>query len=221
MGRPLEASEWFERCSADLGLQEVERLEARAAARYLVALRGHLRVVGGTPGERILIDGELRGELPLDDPLELEPGTHRIEVIDNAGEAYFYNVELEGGGRSRVNVSLRDDSGPNIRDRRRVPRWAFWTTLALSLAVTVVAGVAIGYDLDLSRYHGSEAQADQWRLTSAILGGVAGGGLAATLIMIPYLRPRDRGEASHTLIGPRADAPSWLGVSLQTSRFSP
>jgi hypothetical protein len=195
-GQDDEAASWLDRCAADLDVPAADRAAARGEARVLSSRRGALTLRGAADGERLLVDGELAATLPLDEPLSLAQGEHRIEVLDAAGGRRVVTVEVFGGRRRTIDLSIQPEprSRPDT-DRRRVPRWALWTTLALSLATAAGAVVAYAYDLDFSRSSASQDQAGQARLASAILAGVAGAGLAVTLVLIPYLRPRPSAEA--------------------------
>jgi formylglycine-generating enzyme required for sulfatase activity len=82
-------------------LEQGFRVEDRAGQRFrfrLARLPGRLRIdAGDAGGVRVLVDGEERGETPLQ-PLELEPGRHAVRLESPRYRPFETIVEVEGAG---------------------------------------------------------------------------------------------------------------------------
>jgi len=82
-------------------LEESFRVEDRAGQAFhfrLARLPGRLRIdTGSATGVRVLVDGEERGETPLE-PLALEPGPHAVRLESPRYRPFESLVEVEGRG---------------------------------------------------------------------------------------------------------------------------
>jgi hypothetical protein len=102
------------------GAEELRELAADLAAALgrtgaaNVALATRLDVESVPSGARVVVDGELRGQTPLE--LELEPGVHEITVEHDGFVAKVHRLEFEEGVTKSLSVRLdeqaRDHRGP-------------------------------------------------------------------------------------------------------------
>ncbi len=80
----------------------VECLELREKARTSLA---YVRVTGTPIGARVLVDGELRGKLPLSGPVEVDPGAR--DVVLRLGDlSVSTRIVLQGGQTMEARLNL-------------------------------------------------------------------------------------------------------------------
>ena len=70
------------------------------------ALTGLLRLDGLPNGARIYVNGALRGKAPMDHPMELKTGKHRVTVEHAGAEPWGKTVSITSGELTRVPVSM-------------------------------------------------------------------------------------------------------------------
>jgi len=190
LGRRATAILWLQRCAEDENLPADERHRARDEARFLLLERGTLLILDDLPGAHLQIDEQPAGDLVLHQEISLTPGPHRVELVTTEGERFNETVEITGGRRLRVMLAEHRDQPVTRGSTERLQvTWPFWVTLTVTVATLIGAGVALGYDIHLSRGPDTDA-ADQATLATGILSGVFGVGLAALFILIPYTYPR-------------------------------
>ena len=63
-------------------------------------------LVEGDGGATVHVDGKLVGVLPLDEALELEPGTRSVAVTANGYEPHQSEVTIERGGEAKLAIDL-------------------------------------------------------------------------------------------------------------------
>lgn len=106
---------------------ESHRAPMVEAFELVVTRVGRLEVRGGEPGAEVLVDGEVRGTLPLSGPLFLEPGTVVLRVRAEGFEALERSVTLTAGQLARESITLRPaaaepPSPPEEPDAVEAPR---------------------------------------------------------------------------------------------------
>jgi len=94
---------------------------------------------GAPDGARVFVDGVLIARTPLEVPLSMSPGQHRIEVVARGSEPFTQNLSLASGEHKRVLV----DVGPALPRKRDKTYLAIGVpALALGLGMEVMAIVA-------------------------------------------------------------------------------
>lgn len=200
--RLVSAVFWLNRCAESEGVDEVRRAEAAAEAEALSLRNGSVRVHGAPSGQAISVDGSPR-HLSDDDVLALPAGGHRLAYTDSAGRVREVQVEVVGG--AEVEVDLNEPE-PGTAERqeaqlRRPRRFPFW--LMLGATVLTGGGAIAAWAVEGNLIDQLELErADQAGLAAAVLMGVAGACLAATVILIPYVfnRRGARGARSTALV---------------------
>jgi hypothetical protein len=94
---------------------------------------GVLKVRSPEPGVRALVDGKLRGMLPVE--LRLPAGPHRIELRKEGFETVTTSAVVEAGKEKVVTAQI--DEEPEFYER-----WWFWTGVGVVVAGTVTATIA-------------------------------------------------------------------------------
>ncbi len=111
MGRPVEASEHFERYLRESGEVAPERrAEVERALGQARAALGQVRVEG-PPGSMIFLDGASMGQTPLSRPAEVNPGPHIVELRHPDGSVQEERVEVERGGSVTVHSRPGEEAG--------------------------------------------------------------------------------------------------------------
>lgn len=92
------------------------------------ALTGMLRLDGLPGGARVYVNGALRGKAPMDDPMELKTGKHRVTVEHRGAEPWGKTVSITSGELTRVPVTMA------LEQQQRSTIW-----LGLGIASAVLA----------------------------------------------------------------------------------
>ncbi len=181
-GNLEEAEQWLGRCVEHTDLSASERDWARAEARHLSHQSGQLILQSERPLSSVIIDGEHHPEASAGAAITLRAGPHEVEVTDNEGTRTVRQAEVLPAAEVVLNLG----ESPADQSVRGVRSWVLWTTLAT--AVLALGGAVATFVVDIRRSQdiGSEA-ARSWEITSAALSGVAGAGLAATFVLIPFV----------------------------------
>jgi hypothetical protein len=87
-------------------LSDADRQQISSAASALRRTLGNIDVSGDVSG-MLLIDGRVRGTLPLIAPVHVRPGAHAIRVIKEGWEPFESTVTVERGQTIPVDVKLR------------------------------------------------------------------------------------------------------------------
>ncbi|XXY52599.1 PEGA domain-containing protein [Sorangium sp. So ce269] len=187
LGRYRDAAEHLARyvreIAEDATSTAVER--ERGAAMYAEAQGkvGTLVVRTDVDGAQVLVDGALRGQTPLADPLFVEPGTHTISVRHEDYETKDMTVQLGAGGTIENGLELTRKTGSAPAQKRLDP------TLAPP------AGGA-------EAYAGAEENAGGPR-TALLIGGAATAGAAAVagvvFTLVANAKGSDAGERRNAL----------------------
>lgn len=169
LGRLTEAAAYY-----DLFLRQAAR---RAPAEIITAARGSLDELQGKlaqvmldcPGKAMVeVDGHEVGHTPLEQPIYLVPGRHRI-VASVAGRPRLQQDRVfRAGERVQLSVPWEVDAGDpatghaeangHVHVRRSKTIWAY-TSLGLGLACAVTASILFGVGL-----HQGDAAHEQYRL---------------------------------------------------------
>jgi hypothetical protein len=128
---------------------EIEEVRNTTAQRV-----GHFRAVGDPSGAEVILNGQVVGTLPMENPKTLEAGTYVLEV----NKAGFYRlrrpISVPGGVLTRETVELNERTGgtpdpndPNSGTPAEPPSfWASsgmtWTLAGVAAAAGVTSGVA-------------------------------------------------------------------------------
>ena len=164
LGRRTEAAVYFERFL--LNASKAPRAVAREAKRRLRHLRrklGWVKVTCMVEGAAILVDGVSVGHTPMDLPLYVTPGRHRITLQQKgffpkvkkftiaAGKRKALDFLLDpvakpgAGGEQLINTAL----DPTLKKRRRTK--TILALAALGTGVALTAGAAALYGVGLSK----------------------------------------------------------------------
>jgi hypothetical protein len=149
--------QWLERFAADAPASDTASVTA-----VMADLRGYigtLTVAVDRPGATVRVDGVDAGTTPLPGPIDIEVGTHRVEVelpgfvAESRSPAVLsgQNVELAfvlvpRPAADPPNVPPPDDgsaSGAAVADRGLDAVW-FWTSLGTGVALGIAGGVTAG-----------------------------------------------------------------------------
>lgn len=133
---PARAVEAFERYLSEGGgeVEAERRAEVESELRGLRLLVGALEVEVDEAGAEIEVDGRLRGRTPLEQPLWLAPGDHRVVVVGSRTETR--RVRVGAGGTETLSVKL---AAPSTVDVPTVQSGG--TPVGLRTAAWVAAGV--------------------------------------------------------------------------------
>ena len=108
-------------------------------------------MVKGPKGGQVTVDTREIGTLPLDAPLELAPGVHRVAVVHNGRTAFALEIDLDRAEARTLDATLY----------MSVQRKVGWGLLGAGAAGLITGGVLTGVALDAQ----SRAQAiDQKRV---------------------------------------------------------
>lgn len=100
---------------------------------------------GAPDGARVFVDGVLVARTPLEVPLQLTPGRHRLEVVAKGVEPWQQNLTLDSGEQRRVLV----DVFPSVQVRDKTYLAIGIPSLALGIGMEIMAIVAINKTEDL------------------------------------------------------------------------
>jgi len=197
LNKPIEASRHYQRCldegagETKLG-DQVKRTLGRMKARV-----ARVEVLSPGKGGTVRVDGRTQGAAPT--TVELNPGSHVVEVRRPGAKSASATLKLLGGERRTVTLAPLDvavtaeptpTSAPTTvdRPRRRLSQVWFWTAAGLTAALAVTTTVLGVQTLQLkSDYEDDPTQQkadDFWsrrRLTNVLLGATlaaAAGGTA-------------------------------------------
>jgi hypothetical protein len=200
--------------------REISRLES---------LIGQLELICPIGGAVVMVDGERRGQTPLDEPITVDLGKHELLVKRGAREIHRELVRVGGGLTVTVEVSAREDeelpdqepdSAP-VDEEKGGRVWA-WVALGVGGAAAVGAGVTGGIatsmesDLEKQCDNGvcAEDRRDEIEKTRAlatatdVLIGVAAAGVA-TGVLLFFLEPGSKeDEGSRISVVPAATSRS-------------
>ncbi len=79
---------------------------ASAAIEELAKIVATVHIEGAADGAGVAVDGETVARAPLESPLLLNPGRHRIEVTEEGFEPFTKEVAVVAGDRLDLSVSL-------------------------------------------------------------------------------------------------------------------
>ena len=146
LGRKVEAILALERALAESPDAELRgRVEGKLADLRDEVAKGSLILLVEPAGAKVLIDGKPRGEAPLP-PLELPPGTYRVDVEHPDYYAEERSVRIEGGRQTTAKVVLNplpkvEEEGPPL------PPWYDstwgWVTAGTGLVSATVAAALL------------------------------------------------------------------------------
>ena len=93
---------------------------------------------GAPDGARVFVDGVLVARTPLEVPLQLTPGKHRLEIVARGAEPWDQNLTLSSGEQRRVLV----DVYPATKERDKTYLAIGIPALGLGLGLEIMAIVA-------------------------------------------------------------------------------
>ncbi|AUX29208.1 MULTISPECIES: PEGA domain-containing protein [Sorangium] len=161
LGRYRDAAEHLARyvreMAEDATSTAAERRRGAAMYAEAQAKVGTLVVRTDVDGAQVFVDGALRGQTPLADPLFVEPGTHTISVRHEDYETKDMTVQLSAGGtiENGLELTKRAGSAPppklpattvaplarGAEEHARGPRTALLIGGAATAGAAAVAGV--------------------------------------------------------------------------------
>lgn len=139
---------------------EIDEVRATTAQRV-----GHFRVVGEPSGAEVILNGQVVGTLPMENPKTLEAGTYVLEVSKPGFFRLRRPLSVPGGVLTRETVDLneRTGNGPDPADGTQgapAEPTSFWASSGLTwtlAGVAAAAGVTSGVSFFLR-----ERAADHW-----------------------------------------------------------
>ena len=191
----IDALQAFERYLEEGG-DAVPAERREALVRQVQDLRnrtGTVMVRTSVPGATVSIDDEPRGTTPLDAPIALDVGRHRIEVRASGFEATTRAIALAGGENATLAFELvplptitveRGAEEVDHRRMRSVGRIGLIATGVLAIGAGITGGLSLGANSDLERelemFPGDPSQIADARdrtralsLSTDVLGGAA------------------------------------------------
>ena len=165
-----------------------ERAEAARAARRTAPTTGTLRVRASVDGASVSLDGNEIGRSPIEMPLSLSPGGHRLAVHQGGYVPFESEVQIQPG----VTTAAYADLEPAIEFQadRATPIFA-WIVGGLSV-VSLGASTFFGIRAAGRASDGDYPGAQDTALTSDRLLG-AGIGLAVTALVLYFIESRSVG----------------------------
>jgi len=124
-------------------------------------------VVVGPVGASVYVDGDFASTLPVEAPIDVEPGHHALTVSANGYHSHHRALDLTRGKRASIEVDL-DQTG------QRMGAIALLAGGAVGMGVGIVFGVASVVKQRESASDGDEADAarEDFRLASGLSAGV-------------------------------------------------
>ncbi len=174
----------FLRKGKDRSPEETVNIARRKLAELAAGL-GQVVVQSPVPGAIVAVDGQEHGRTPLQDPLYLTPGKHRVRVSAPGRVPHAQEVTLRAGQRLVMDATLQKVAEPAEPGQGLLPGsagvspdagspeepaslrrgksiWA-WSLLGTSLACAAGAGVLYGVG-----YGQSNAAYDEYRALSKV-----------------------------------------------------
>ena len=186
----LEVKEHIRRLAAAVRRKAAER-EGPGVTEPPGPGAAQVQLNGAPDGARVFVDGVLVARTPLEVPLQLTPGQHRLEVVAKGAEPWQQNLTLESGEQRRVLV----DVYPSIRTRDKTYLAIGIPALGLGLGMEILAIVASVKSAD---YFEDEPEAQTYETLNIV--GHVGFGLctagAITAFVLYYLS--DTGPSGST-----------------------
>jgi tetratricopeptide (TPR) repeat protein len=174
MGRRTEAALYFERFLTQSASAPQEIISA--AKERLTQLRGKLgrvRVTSVLDGATVLADGVSVGTTPLDTPVYLEPGRHRLEARKQGERPGGRSVDVTAGQELSVDLSPdanasapaiagKSEVDPRVVEQRRRKTILGWSALGAGGACALVGVIlyAVGGTKGSSAYDTYKSQTD-------------------------------------------------------------
>lgn len=195
----------------------IEQLRVRAAAererQRTRPTTGTLRLTANRDGSQVELDGQSTGVSPWDEPREVEPGRHRLELVRDGYVPFRSEVSVEAG----VTTAAYADLVPETRYRSiQADRIFTWITWGLGIAAL---GTSIGLGIDAGSRQSTDL--DSARTVAAFSDGLLGAaiGLAVVGLVLWFVEGRSVGteritvedEGATTIRGPEVgedDAPA-------------
>ncbi|MEO8177810.1 MAG: PEGA domain-containing protein [Deltaproteobacteria bacterium] len=145
---------------------EIDEVRSTTAQRV-----GHFRAVGDPSGAEVILNGQVVGTLPMENPKTLEAGTYVLEVNKPGFYRLRRPISVPGGVLTRETVELneRTGTGPDPGDGSGAPAEppSFWASSGMTwtlAGVAAAAGVTSGVSFFLR-----ERAADHWNDNSRCL----------------------------------------------------
>lgn len=184
LGRYEEAITYLQRARpmAWDEFEEVNRAEFdEVYARIRAQVPAQLDISANATAARISVDGEIAGTLPLRAPLELEPGTHLVELSADGYQDDWREISVTAGTLAFASFTLRrdesqNDGAGNGANSRRRNRWRLWSILfaGVGVALAGVGGWLISLDEERSGQRAYDTLGIGIATTSLGIGLVAG-----------------------------------------------
>ena len=121
-------------------LTEVGKMREQFSAMF-----GKLTVAANEPGATVLVDGKAAGVVPLPQPLQLDPGPHKIEL--QVARSTMQEVQLKLGDVRTLHIGLGAEAAEPApaAPRRRPVRTAAIVLGSLGVGSAIAGGVLWGY----------------------------------------------------------------------------
>ncbi len=137
--------------------------KAAAAIAEMEKLIGSLHITGAPDGAEIVVDGRSRGQMPLEEPLALDPGEHMVELKRDGYDSLNTSVSIASGEQTAVEAALVPiepmnrsmvepaapppdrPASPGVRppDAKRV--WLLGTGIAATGLGAIAGAIGIGF----------------------------------------------------------------------------
>lgn len=236
----LKAGEHAVRVELD-GYDPVERSVTLAASHTIAAPlvvditmqraqpKGLLALKVDRPGMQVAIDGQPSGTTPLEKPLRLPQGMHKLEITGEGIEPYSEMVNIVAGQTTDTTVELGDagGGGSSFEISTETVSWILIGLGGAALAGSAVTGVlALGADGDLqdcrdddacARTDEEKSLADDVRsqalLTDILVGsGIAIAATGVALLLFSGDEAAAPGEGSAVFVAPSAEGGLMAGA---------
>ena len=183
--------------------------------------KGMMALVVDRPGMQVSIDGQPVGTTPLEKPLRLPQGLHKLEITGEGIEPYSEMVNISAGQTTNTTVELGDgdSGGSSFNIDTETVSWVLIGLGGAALAGSAVtATLAFGADGDLQDCRDDDACAGQAEeksladdvrsqalITDILIGsGVAIAATGVALLLFAKDEPGGPGEGTAVFVAPSA-----------------
>jgi len=206
LGELAKAVSAFELYLENADPDDPNQQRARAQLAAIRERLGRTSVVvrGGPEGATILIDGEDHGRTPRPDPIAVEPGNHRVEVVLAGYEPFEAAVTTAAGRSVDVDVQMVEVAeAPGETPLVPIILWAAGGAAIITGAI--LGGIALGKANGADTSDGSDADSARGLALGADIAigvGVLAAGAGLLVFLLSGDDDEDEGVALSPSVGP-------------------
>lgn len=243
LGHYAEALKGYEKYLADGGdnVPDDRRTEVEGEIDRLQTLVGRVVIETERQGLTVFIDDRRQGDTPLDGPVRVDMGEHKVLLKDGAQEVHSEVVKVAGDQTVTVEIG---DAAADEAAKEAAPVEApvpieddkpkrIWTWVALGVGVAAGAGAGVTGGLSKAKVDDIKAQcdgnscpadqkkeADSAKLLGNLSTGLAigAGVLVAAAVTLFFVEPELGGEEEPAVAIVPTTSPDGAGISI-TGRF--